>query len=125
MDTDKSRRWCVTMWDAEKVQAIKKHLIEFGLFGEEYAPTTGKLHYQGYIEFYKSYTMGSVKRVLCDKTAHVEPAVAHRNLCVTYCKKAGNIVWNVDKHYIAPIDPNNIFDVFDIPEDIRGNYDGH
>lgn len=117
---EKSRRWCVTMWDIEKVKALKGHLIDYGLFGEEYAPTTGKLHYQGYIEFKKPYSFSSVKRVLCDKTAHVEMAVAHHSLCTKYCEKAGKIVWKVEKPPMS--DPENIFDIFDVPEEERGNY---
>lgn len=116
---EKSRRWCVTMWDFNKVTRIKDHLVDYGIFGEELAPSTGKMHYQGYLEFKKPYSFASVKRILNDKTAHVEMAVAHHSLCSKYCEKGGKIIWTVKKK--CPTPPNlreEMCDMFDI-------HDGH
>lgn len=92
MNREKSARWCVTMWDFNKVVRIRKHLLNHYVIGKEICPTTHKLHFQCYFEFKKLYDLGNVKRVLCDKEAHCEIAREPRAVCEAYCAKDGCLI---------------------------------
>lgn len=112
-ESKKSDRWMITLWDFNVASRIKKHLCYMYVVGEEYAPTTGKLHFHLYIEFKKEYNMGSVKKVLGDKTCHCEIAVKEREACVAYCIKGNEEYRKILYLYDNSVDVYNLFDVPD------------
>ena len=74
MDTEK-----VPTWNAERMRYLVYQL--------ERAPTTGILHYQGYVEFKRSTKMGGVKKALGSDTVHLEPRQGTRDQARGYCMK--------------------------------------
>ena len=61
------RNWCFTInvSDDKKWERIK-HLpdkVKYIIYQKEKAPTTGKIHYQGYIQFSNSVRMEGVKNL--------------------------------------------------------------
>jgi len=89
MDADKkTNRWCFTSWDFNKLTRLKSHLFEIIAIGEEVAPTTKKIHYQGYVRSHKEYNLGQIKKLI-DSKAHFEPAYSSEEECIAYCFKEG------------------------------------
>lgn len=54
----------------------------------EKCPKTGRLHYQGYVEFDKAYTTKTIKKILNNEGAHLEPRKGTQLEAINYCKKA-------------------------------------
>jgi len=104
------KRWCFTSWDFNKMTRIKTHLTDCVVVGIEECPLSKRLHYQGYVEFKKAYTLGSVKRIMNDKEMHAEIARADASACISYCKKDGLILLEYGNcnRYL------DVFDVFDL-----------
>lgn len=59
--------------------------INYCVYQLECAPTTGQLHYQGYVEFKRSVRLAAVKDVL--PGAHWEPRKGTRDQARNYCMK--------------------------------------
>lgn len=97
MKNETSNRWCFTSWDFNTLMAFynnKRHLIRCMVVGKEICPSTEKLHFQGYIEFVKSYNLSSVKRIWLDRETHFEIAREDRNVCIAYCSKQNDLIIN-------------------------------
>lgn len=112
---EKSCRWCFTCWDFNSVLAwktYKLHLVRCMVVGMELCPLTEKLHYQGYVEFKKEYTLGSVKRIWYDNETHWEIAQMPESNCIAYCSKENNLIinHNVISNYLKrDIDWDDVF----------------
>ena len=89
------RHWVFTSCDAEDPQLLR--CIEVGLeaFGsavryivfQKERAETGTIHYQGYVEFKRSYRLKRV-RTLVSRNAHFEPRRGSGPEAAAYCKKA-------------------------------------
>jgi len=53
---------------------------------EEVCPDTGRIHWQGYVEFFRSQRMAAVKKIFGD-TVHVEPRRGTAQEADDYCSK--------------------------------------
>jgi len=88
------RFWCFTSntaKDRKFLQTIEGGLESLGgtvryiVFQEERA-ATGKVHYQGYVEFSKSYRLNQVRAII-DGSGHYEPRRGTSAEAIAYCKK--------------------------------------
>lgn len=61
--------------------------INFLVYQVERAPSTGKLHVQGYAEFNKQATLKTIKSALGDNSAHIEPRRGTPEQAIAYCSK--------------------------------------
>lgn len=84
---EKYRSFAFTSWKFPQLKG-KSHLIDYLVWGEEYTPSTGLLHFQGYVEFKKAYTISYTKSIFKDKTLHLEEARASRAQNKAYCLKS-------------------------------------
>lgn len=91
MEKIKSKRWCFTTWDFNKLMRIKKHLFDWIIIGEERSPSTNQIHYQGYIVSHKAYDLSNIKRLI-DGKGHFEIAYGSHRDCVNYCSKENKLV---------------------------------
>lgn len=64
-------------------------ICRYGVVGEEYAPTTGTKHLQGYVALTKKLTFETLKTAI-GTSAHIEPAKGSARQNQTYCIKDGN-----------------------------------
>lgn len=71
---------------AEKLDGIKG--IRFMIRGLEIAPSTGRKHWQGYLELYDKVRPRALMRQLSG--FHIEPARETRVANINYCMKDGN-----------------------------------
>lgn len=81
----KVRHYCATFFNEPK-DALPEG-VRYAIYGEEICPTTGKKHWQAYIEFYKPVRMAAVKKMYKDKTIHLETRKGSREQARDYCKK--------------------------------------
>lgn len=108
----KTTRWCFTSWDFNKLLKLNKDLFELICIGEEIAPTTNKIHYQGFLISKKEYNLGSIKKIV-DSKGHFEPAYATNAECIDYCGKEGKeFMYKRPDNDLQDIE--DIFDVFNI-----------
>jgi hypothetical protein len=63
--------------------------VKYVCFGEEVAPTTGCVHFQGYVEFTSLKSMNQVKEILKNQTVHLEKSKGSGYQNRTYCQKDG------------------------------------
>lgn len=84
--SQKTRRVCFTSFlDVLKIDTSDPR-IRYFVYQQERCPTTGKLHWQGYIEFYSDIRWGTIKKILGDKAAHLEVAEGSSLQASSYCK---------------------------------------
>lgn len=99
----KTHRWCFTAW---KKPVVNEDLVDLLVWQKETCPKTALTHYQGYIEFKRSYLLFSVKSIFKDKTMHIEPALKDREANVKYCTKARSRAFDdFERHYIGATVP--------------------
>lgn len=88
----KARNWLVTWFIdglttelvTEKLSACKNLRGAIGQI--ETCPSTGRKHYQGYLEFTDSVRLAAIKRIFTG--AHVEQRRGSRDQAIAYCTKA-------------------------------------
>lgn len=88
------RHWCFTSWYEPDVFPTDQKDMEYMIFGVEKCPDTGRIHYQGYIEFRKKVSMTFVKNFISDNagsnlSAHIERRFGTQQQAIDYCKKDG------------------------------------
>lgn len=82
----KHDRWAFTSWAVPNPK--RRDLIKFMVFQRERSQNGDKkVHYQGYVEYHNPYDQGAVKRLMQDKTMHLEPARESRSVNMFYCLK--------------------------------------
>ncbi len=81
------RSWCYTWHDpkTERISWEEVGHVRMAVWQLEKAPTTGKLHHQGYVEFAKPTRMGVLQRAM--KGVHVEMRRGTREQAIKYCQK--------------------------------------
>jgi len=80
------RNVCFTAW---KDVRFDEEYMRYMIVGEETCPSTGKLHYQGYCEFWRATDFGVVKRLL-GKETHLGEREGSVEEASEYCKKENN-----------------------------------
>lgn len=90
---EQSRNWAITdfqLLDWEQVYNDHRDIIRYMCRGQETCPKTGKLHYQGWIQFVNKKRMGGVKKIFNSKQLHLEPCRGSEHDNERYCKKDGD-----------------------------------
>lgn len=80
------RSYCFTSF-AESAPKFGDRL-RYLVYQREKAPTTGKLHWQGYAEFHDKLTVNTFKQQIGDNTAHIEIRRGNREEAKKYCMKS-------------------------------------
>lgn len=89
------RHWCATFFKSPNHGLFKGR---YAIIGEEICPTTGKTHWQAYLEFKEKVSMKYIKEMFGDKSIHLEKRHGTREQARDYCKKEGKFneygVWS-------------------------------
>lgn len=80
------RAYCFTTFKQEPI--YNQDSIRYLVYQQEKCPSSGKLHWQGYAEFYSKITINTAKEFLGDNTAHLEKRHGTREEARDYCKKS-------------------------------------
>lgn len=78
------QRITFTSWREPK---INLKLVEYIVWQKELCPQTKLEHYQGYVEFKRGYTLGTIKTIFKSKEIHIELARESREVNRLYCTK--------------------------------------
>lgn len=102
MSGQRLRNWMVTSYAEEFSENVKNERIQYAVWQREQCPTTGKLHWQGYLEFKEGVSMSVVKKLLKDNTVHLEARKGTQEQAIAYCTKEESRVsdfeeWGVKK----------------------------
>ena len=95
-NTRRTRRWVFTLNNPEgEIKDFIENLTSniatrYIVIGKERAPTTGTLHWQGFVEFENAATFNQVKKRI--EGAHIEPAMGSNSQNRDYCSKSGDFV---------------------------------
>lgn len=81
----KNRAYCLTIFNKEERNILKKMKYRYIIIGKETCPTTGKRHYQCYIYFNNAVSFKKLKNEL--PTAHIEIAKGNYKQNRDYCSK--------------------------------------
>lgn len=80
-----SRHYCITFF---KEPTVYEHeCIRYAIYGKETCPSTGKVHWQSYVELFKPCRIARLKKIYNDKTLHAEVRRGTREEARDYCKK--------------------------------------
>lgn len=80
-----SRSWTFTSYSESAPEFCDK--IRYLGYQQERCPTTGKLHWQGYLELFNSMRLSGVKKLLGDNSIHLEKRRGTRDEARNYCIK--------------------------------------
>lgn len=89
-DFDKTktyRSWCFTLNNPTEQLTWDEKKVRYAIWQEEKAPTTGTIHYQGFMQLRRGQRFSYVKKIL--PTAHWEPRHKHstNEAAIVYCEK--------------------------------------
>ena len=93
--SNKYRRVFVTSFNTSAMESldidslVDCEVARYICMSMEHAPTTGRIHYHLYIEFNTQKTMKTIKKILKDATANIQPARGTPQEAVDYVKKDG------------------------------------
>lgn len=87
-----TRAWMYTFWKEEDVHRLNTTAPKCHVVGKEVCPTTGKVHWQGYIRF-KEKHRGSWWQNQFPGT-RARPRFKSEKACVTYCRKDRDMVYD-------------------------------
>lgn len=82
----KIRNWCFTSFEEEVPVYSMKHM-RYMVCQKEKCPQSGKIHWQGYVEFSEGQCMKAVKTIFGIKGLHLEPRKGTQQQAIDYCKK--------------------------------------
>lgn len=82
--------YCFTAWNEPVQFQAKNDVLVYLIYGIEKCPTTGQVHFQGYVEFRKRMSMEKVKLFFNDNTIHIERRRGTQEEAIEYCKKDDN-----------------------------------
>lgn len=88
MPAVKARKFTFTSFDSEE-PVFDSEEMNYLIYGKETAPTTGRVHWQSYVEFKNQKTFNQAKRCLPDR-AHLEVARGSKEQNKAYCSKEGD-----------------------------------
>ena len=83
----RSRNYCFTSFEDDP--PTLQDGIKYLCYGKERCPKSGKLHWQGYVEFSDAISLTGAKRRLASPAAHLERRKGTAVEARDYCKKEG------------------------------------
>lgn len=83
----RARNYCFTAFALLDWESIK---CDYIIIGHEKCPKTGKIHYQGYVEFENGITLKNAKARFGDDTVHFEQRKGNQKQAIEYCQKDGD-----------------------------------
>jgi len=92
-----TKRWAFTCW--RQIFILLGDEIKFFIVNHEICPTTGREHWQGYIEFYKDISRDKIKLLFNQREMHLEKAIRCKEINVIYCSKPNNLVYNGEETF--------------------------
>ena len=71
---------------------FNENQMKYLVVGKEICPTTGKEHWQGYVELKNAKTFSAIKKLFKDNKLHLEERKGNALQASNYCKKDGKYI---------------------------------
>ena len=84
----RTRNVCFTGFNKTGYEFNEKQM-KYLVVGKEICPTTGKEHWQGYVELKNAKTFSAIKKLFKDNKLHLEERKGNALQASNYCKKDG------------------------------------
>lgn len=69
------------------IRGTQQDCVDYYIYQKELAPTTERIHWQGYMEFNRQLTLSTIKKeIFDDDTLHVEKRRGTQKQAIDYCK---------------------------------------
>lgn len=88
----KNRNYCFTSF--KETLEVKMDQIKYIVYGKEIAPSTGRSHLQGYVEFFNPKRIKAAQDAIGDNEAHIEKRRGTRDEARSYCMKDNNFTYH-------------------------------
>lgn len=79
--------WMFTWYKPDAMPNWNPDKMRYMIYQAEQCPTTGKKHFQGYVEFHRSQKLGAAKKALGDPKLHLDVRQGSRAQARDYCMK--------------------------------------
>lgn len=100
--------------------SVAADAVRYAVYQLEQAPTTGTIHYQGYVEFHRSVRRSACLRII--ESAYWKPAKGSREQNRAYCTKEDGRLDGPWEHGIfEPLKQGNRTDLIHLKEDLDNN----
>lgn len=83
---NRRRDWLLTWFNMDREPVWNENKMSYLVYEKETCPTSGRLHWQIYMELHNPHTLGGVKR-LFDRTIHCQGRRGTPKQAADYCKK--------------------------------------
>lgn len=97
----KGRYWVFTAWnmsiDWKELYSEYSDLIRYVVVQKEETPTTGRLHWQGYIQMVNQCRRKKIKFLIDDNKANLQLAMGNQKQNRKYCSKDGEFKVNINE----------------------------
>lgn len=80
----RNRNWCFTCFERPNPDKSK---LSYMVYQKEECPTTGREHYQGYVEFTDKHSIRTIKKIFNNEKIHLEVRRGTQEQAINYCKK--------------------------------------
>jgi len=95
MANTRVRSWCFTEFPSEDNEqsnepSYDQQSMNYLVYGKETCPTTGKQHWQGFVQLKKATTRSATKSKFFSDGCHLEPMRGTPEQAANYCKKEGD-----------------------------------
>ena len=87
----RTRNVCFTGFNETGYEFNEKQM-KYLVVGKEICPTTGKEHWQGYVELKNAKTFSAIKKLFKDNKLHLEERKGNALQASNYCKKDGKYI---------------------------------
>lgn len=116
--SNRCRNVCFTSYISDMKISVDPN-IRYYCMQQEKCPNTGKLHWQGYIEFFKPMRYNAIKDILGDKAVHLEKRRGTAVQASDYCKKVESSVPNTLVEFGSMSNQGERIDIYEAVDDIR------
>lgn len=114
----RARNYCFTSYIPE-LKITADPTIRYYVYQQEKCPETGKLHWQGYIEFHKAMRYSSIQKILGDPKCHLETRKGTAKQAAEYCKKIESAVPGSTVEWGKLACQGERIDIYEAIDDIR------
>lgn len=97
-----ARHCCFTAWNKPQYNETK---MRYMCYAVETTPTTGKIHYQGYVEFYDAHRYSGMQKLLGTTDTSFHPREGTQEQAIQYC--SGPYTTTTGK--FKPLNPTFVF----------------
>lgn len=83
-----SRHICFTTYITDRPPVYREDEMRYIIYQQERCPSSGRHHWQGYVEFKRKITFNTMKEIFNDNTIHLEMRQGTRDEAREYCRKS-------------------------------------